>query len=265
MISCLYKTSVLHLRHLPRRHEFRYSGFYFLFDLDELETLDHRFALFSHNRPNLVSFHDKDYGSGTEKPLKQHIQHLLKQSGLPVSADRILLLTMPRIWGYVFNPISIYYCFDNQRQAVAVIYEVNNTFGDRHSYVVLLEKDAPRHRHHCQKLLHVSPFFDNSGTYQFRNRLPDGKIGLGIRYLDPDSNLLFYASLHGRKITLGQRQMVRVALGMPWMTLKVIGAIHWQALKLWIKGQKVFRRPVPPEEHSSTADDPRPRNHGVYS
>ncbi|WP_417320915.1 DUF1365 domain-containing protein [Emcibacter sp.] len=243
MNSRLYKTVIHHLRYHPVLHEFRYGSYSFLFDLDELAELDRRYRLFSLNRPNIISFHEKDYGSGGETPLAEHVQKLLCQSG-GERAHRIFLLTQPRVWGYVFNPLSVYYCLDTSHRLTAVIYEVSNTFGDRHSYV--FRQESVTRQHGCSKLLHVSPFFDTTGTYRFRNKFPDEKADLGIRYQDKDDRLLFYASLKGRRQELSSRALLRLAFTLPPASFKVIGAIHWQALKLWLRKLKVFRRPVPP-------------------
>lgn len=251
MQSALYKTTVYHLRHLPRRHEFRYGGYSCLFDLDELAELDQRHWFFSMNRPNLISFQDKDYGSGGNKPLKEHVRDLLGGAGYRERPARILLLTQPRVWGYVFNPLSVYYCLDEQDHLAAVIYEVNNTFGDRHSYVFPLDNQEKAHC--CRKLLHVSPFFDILGSYRFRNKLPGEKSHLGIRYQDTDGSLLFYASLRGHRKEISGRSLLAMALALPPASLKVIVAIHWEALRLWMKKLKLFRRPAPPADDFSTS------------
>jgi len=240
----------MHKRHRPRVHQFDYSACYFMIDLDELDQMASEVSFFSRNKFNLVSFYDKDYGDKSGGDLKEHARSLLTQAGHTGEIKTIKLLCLPRLFGYVFNPIAVYYCYGTDKKLSAIIYEVRNTFGEQHSYVVPLqetERNRQNQVHHCDKKLHVSPFFDQRGGYVFRHRVPDEKLGLFIRYQDVDGTPLLHAALNGQKVPMKSSIIVHYCLKFPLMTFKVIAGIHWEALKLWLKGLKISRKPPAPK------------------
>lgn len=248
--SCLYVGSVMHRRIRPRAHYFRYAAFWLLIDLDELSRLSATLRLFSHNRPNLFSLYDADHGDGTSTPLRSQVEHQLRSAGLDLDGCRIRLLCMPRSFGHCFNPLSIYFCDREDGSLAALIYQVHNTFGERHSYVIPVH-DCPTTVHQrCHKAFHVSPFMDMALSYAFRVTEPNERIAVGIR-VDADGAPVLVTGLTGLRKALNDRALVRMALVMPAITLKVVAAIHWEALRLWLKGLRLRHKPAPPRDMTS--------------
>jgi len=242
--SALYLGRVMHHRMLPKVHHFRYRVFSLLLDLDELDSLDRRLRLFSRNRFNLFSFYDRDHGSGSGN-LKADIDRLLASAGLDLGGGRIRLLCYPRLLGYVFNPLSVYYCEDAGGTLRARLCEVTNTFGQRHSYLLPVDSDRPQQRPAVDKCFYVSPFMPMDCRYRFRLAPPAERISLHIEQSRNDQRI-FVASFAGRRQTLSDSTLLRAWLSHPLMTLKVIAGIHWEALRLWLKGLPLQPRPEPP-------------------
>lgn len=245
--SCLYVGTVSHHRHRPRRHDLGYRVYAIYLDLDELPDLDCR--LFAHNRFGLLSLLDRDHGDG-RSDLKSWALAQLARAGIATAGVRVGLLCYPRVLGYVFNPLSVYYFEDRAGRTLAVLYEVNNTFGQRHGYLIPLAQpaggDEPVEQH-CAKSFYVSPFIAVTGRYRFRWRRPAGRYALSIEQGDDDGPLLS-AVFRAERRPLDDRNIMAVFLRHPLVTLKVIGAIHWEALKLWSKGIGLQPRPAPPPE-----------------
>jgi DUF1365 family protein len=246
--SALYTGSVVHQRFRPRRHRLQYRVFQLLLDVDELPALARRLRLLSHNRFNALSFYDRDHGHGGAASLRAYVEGELARAGLSIDGGRILLLSMPRVFGYVLNPLSVYYCHDRAGELRAMIYEVNNTFGQRHSY--LIPVDGPARlpiRQACAKTFHVSPFMGMEMTYEFRLTEPGAAIATTVRGRDDEGNLLIFAAFTGTRRPLSDRTLLGVLLAFPFLTLAVIAAIHWEALKLLIKGLRLKPSPPDPE------------------
>ena len=248
--SALYFGRVMHKRLRPFVHRFDYRVFSMWLDIDDLDALSRRSRLFSHNRFNVFSVFDKDHGPRDGRPLRPHVEAALAAAGIDLHGGKIHLLCFPRVLGYVFNPLSIYFCRDPDGGLQAILYEVTNTFGDRHSY--LLPVDSHRHSgdaiaQACEKRLYVSPFIGMTSHYRFRVKEPGARLSILIRQSVPEGEQLL-ATLTGRRAPLRDRQLLRAFVTHPLMTLKVTGAIHWQALWLWMKGATFHRRPAPPTE-----------------
>jgi hypothetical protein len=244
--SALYVGSVMHRRLRPRPHRLRYRVFWMLLDLDEIDDLAGRLRLFSRNRFNAVSFHDADHGNASRKPLREQVEGHLSEAGIETGGGAIKLLCMPRIFGYGFNPLSIYFCYRSDGSLAALIYEVHNTFGERHSYLISVDRSAGAVvDQHCQKAFYVSPFMDMDVTYAFRIAAPAERLTVAIRTGDK-AGLLLVAALAGERVTLTDRALLRALLTHPLLTLKVIGAIHWHALRMSLKGYRLRSRPNPP-------------------
>lgn len=244
--SCIYPGEVMHARLRPVGHRFAYRVASFLFDLDELADLDRSLRLFAWNRPGLVSFHDRDHGARDGSPLRPWAEARLAEAGVDAGGGPIRILCFPRILGYVFNPLSVWLCHRPDGRLAAVIYEVSNTFGERHAYVAAVDGDhRGAHAHAGAKRMHVSPFIGMDATYRFRIRPPGERLSLAIRESDADGDLMV-ASLVGRRVPLDDRALARVLIGFPLLTLKVIGAIHWEALRLWSKRAPFHRKPAAP-------------------
>jgi len=256
--SCLYAGTVMHRRFKPREHRLRYSVFWALLDLDELPRLGKSLRLFSRERFNLFGFYNADHGDGSATPLRTQVERHLEAAGLTLDGGHIRLLCMPRILGFVFNPISVYYCYHRDGALIALLYEVHNTFGQRHTYLIPVT-DSPDKvlAQQCLKSFYVSPFMDMEIAYSFRVHLPAERIALVIEGSDAKGPVIV-ASLAGNRNALTDGALLRKFFGFPLMTLKVVAGIHWEALKLWIKGMRLRPRPPPPAALSVAAQQTLP-------
>jgi hypothetical protein len=243
--SALYAGKVAHRRLRPRQHHLAYDVFYLLLDLDEIETLAGSSRLFRLGRFGVFSFNAGDYGNGSDVSLRLQVERHLQSAGLAPDGGPIRLLTLPRILGYAFNPISVYFCHRRGGALAAVLYEVTNTFGDRHSYLIPVESSDTPILQHSKKALYVSPFFDNDLHYTFRLVPPAERLGLAVTGHD-DEGPIIVATLDATRRPLTDAALLRALFAYPLMTLKVIAAIHWEALRLWLKGIAVHTRPAPP-------------------
>jgi DUF1365 family protein len=255
MHSALYSGSVAHRRLSPRRHRFRYRAFWLLLDLDELPALTQRLRLFSYNRFNLFSLRDADHGDGGERPLRRQIEDLLDEAGVAHRGGRIALFCMPRTLGFDFNPLSVYFCTDAGGRTVAIVYQVHNTFGDRHSYVIRVDAADGTVRQACDKGFYVSPFMDMALHYDFRVTIPADRVVVGIGVSGPEGPVL-HASLAGERRALTDRALFASFLSIPLVSLKVIAAIHFEAVKLWLKRFRFYHRPPPPARGATILPKP---------
>ncbi|WP_417581326.1 DUF1365 domain-containing protein [Nitrincola sp.] len=243
--SGIYLGEVMHQRLRPVKHRFVYRVSAWLIDLDELEALD-QFKWLSIDRFNLFAFYQRDHGDGSSTALKTQIKALLQQHHIDTGSGAIRLLCYPRLFGYVFNPLSVFYCYNASGDLSAILYEVSNTFGQRHSYLIPVETtSANAIRQQADKAFYVSPFMPMQTAYQFRLQPPDENLAVMIRQTD-DQGPLFDATFSGRRIEITQQSILKTFIRHPLMTLKVIGGIHWEALRLWRKGMKVQPRPDQP-------------------
>ena len=248
--SCLslYEGPVMHARMKPVAHRFTYRVFSMLIDIDRLDAAGRLSPVFSVGRWNLLSFRESDHGPEDGSPLRAHVDRLLAEAGRQTIASRILLLCYPRILGFVFNPLSIYYCYDAQDRLSALVYEVRNTFGQKHSYVAPIEAgEADGHgvRQERDKLFYVSPFLDMTMRYRFRLTPPGDRLNVRILETDAEGPILA-ATFTGRRREATTASLLGVFARMPLLTLKIVAAIHWEALRLWTKGLRIRPRPAPP-------------------
>ena len=249
----------MHRRLRPRAHRLAYRVFWLLLDLSEIDRLDRRLKLFSRGRFNLLSFHDRDHGDGTPTPLRAQVEALLARAGLDIAGGPIRLLTMPRVLGYVFNPISLFYCHHRDARLAAVIYEVTSTFGVRHAYLIPVpaaDQAAGEISQCAAKALHVSPFMGMEMDYEFRGRVPGHRLELTIGGFDADG-LLIAASMSAQRRPLTDGALLAAAAAIPLLTLKVVAAIHWEAFRLWLKGVKIKPAPAPAADPVSIQPDAR--------
>ncbi|HUN97225.1 MAG TPA: DUF1365 family protein [Bradyrhizobium sp.] len=241
--SCLYVGHVVHHRLRPRVHRLRYRAFWMLLDLDEIDRLSDQLNLFSRNSFNLISFFDRDHGDGSDIPLRQQVESMLRSAGCQSTQLTIRLLCMPRILGYGFNPLSVYFCYRTDGSLEAIIHEVHNTFGERHSYLIPSHGTASEIvEQSCCKEFFVSPFLGMDMSYAFRILLPKAKVSIAIQGKQHDQTVIA-ASLAGTHSELADGTLLSAFLRHPLLTLKVISGIHWHALRLVIKGFRIHVRP----------------------
>ncbi|QDL91661.1 DUF1365 domain-containing protein [Paroceanicella profunda] len=250
----LYEGHVSHVRLRPVTHALRYRVFALLLDVEALPGLGRRHRLLSHNRRNLFEIRDADHGDGT--PLAGWLRRLAQESPEGRQVVRFAMLCYPRVLGYVFNPITVYYGYDAGGRIRLMIYEVNNTFGQRRTYVLPATPDAHGHVHQgCEKALYVSPFNDVSGRYSFNLDTPGAALALGVALRDSGGALL-KAHFAARGRTLSDRALLGATLRTGWLTAKVMTGIHWEALRLWLKGLRPRPRPRGPKAAVSHAPAP---------
>ncbi len=254
--SGLYSGRVGHTRLRPRRHSLSYGVFMLLLDLDELPELDRRLRWFSLARFNLLGFQPRDHGDGSPTPLRAQVERHLGAAGVALDGGAIRLLCLPRVLGYVFNPLSLYFCHRPDGALAAILYEVSSTFGERHTYLIPVEGDAAEVRQSAAKRLHVSPFMDMALSYDFKVRPPADTVRVVIDTFDAQ-DLLLAASFAGRRRELTDRALLAACAAHPLLTLKVVAAIHWEALKIVLKGVRLRGgAPAPAEPVSVGASRP---------
>ena len=241
--ASLYVGEVMHRRLRPFEHRFAYRVFSICLDIDRVAELARSSRLFDYNRGALFSFHDRDHGPGDGTPLRPWVDAELCAAGLPMGGP-IRLLCFPRIFGYVFNPLSVFFCHDTDGRLVAVLHEVKNTFGEQHGYLIPVTNDGVV-RQEARKLFHVSPFIDMDCRYRFRIVPPGERLAIVIRQSDAEGDLLV-ASHRARRLPFSDRNLLKCLARHPLMAIKVIGAIHWEALRLWLKGARLRVRPPAP-------------------
>ncbi len=253
--SALYVGAVTHRRLRPKPHRLRYRVFSLLLDLDEIPALAKRLRLFSHRRFNLFGFDERDHADGTGTPLRVWVEAHLSRAGIDLEGGPIRLLAMPRVLGYGFNPLSVYFCHHADGRLIALLHEVHNTFGERHSYLIPVDQTDAAIRQDCAKEFHVSPFMAMDMRYEFRIRAPGEALNIVIRGMDADGPVIV-AALSARREELTDLALLRAFLRTPLLTLKVIGGIHWEALRLWRKGLKFYSKPETPATAVSIVTPP---------
>ena len=241
MTSSIYNGTVIHKRFKPKNHFFEYSVFSLLIDLSELNKLDKQIKFFSFNKFNLVSFFEKDHGSRDGKPLNEWVKKNLDANNIYSKDIKIKLLCYPRIFGYVFNPLSVFFVYDSEERLISILYEVKNTFGEQHTYIFKVEDDVKFFQHNCLKKLHVSPFIEMNCNYFFKILKPGEKISVIINQYQENEKIL-YASQDGKRVDFNSKELLKSYLKHPLMTFKIISAIHYEAFKLWTKGIKFIKK-----------------------
>jgi len=240
--SCLYAGQVVHRRFTPRAHQLRYRVFWMLLDLNDIDNVSKRLRFFSRNRFNLTSFFDTDHGDGGSVTLLLQAQTLLRRAGCQTDQVAIKLLCMPRILGYGFNPLSVYFCFRLDGSLEAIIYEVHNTFGERHSYVMPVRGAMTEIiEQHCSKAFYVSPFLGMDMSYGFRVRPPAAQIEVSVQGKEQNKTVIA-ASLSGTRQELTDRALIKAFASHPLLTMKVVAGIHWHALLMIVRGFRIHAR-----------------------
>lgn len=244
MNSCLYECTVMHHRLAPKVHHFQHDIFMFYLDLDEIDFFAKKILLFSRNHRNFYDFRDADHEPAGESPLKERVISFLRQNGIELGArGRVMLLTLPRVAGYIFNPISIYYCFDAVGKPVCSVAEVGNTFREKKLYLLANgEFDGSQaFSKIVAKHFYVSPFSNLELSFDFKLKIPRDELDVKIDDLDGTGKTLI-TTLTGKRAALTNGNLFWFTLKYPLVTLKVIFLIHWHALRLWLKGVPFYRK-----------------------
>ncbi len=240
--SKIYTGKVIHKRFKPKEHYFKYNVFSLLIDLNELEEINKYINFFSYNKFNIISFYDKDHGDRDGSSIKLWVKKNLRNIGIMTEDISIKLLCYPRIFGYVFNPLSTYFIYNKHSELISIFYEVKNTFGEQHTYIFKAQ-DEKTVQNKCKKKFYVSPFIEMDCEYHFKTLNPREQLSVVINQNDKDGKLLF-ASQDGISKDFNNRNLILSYLTHPLMTFKIIGAIHYEAFKLWAKRIKLIAKKI---------------------
>ena len=240
--SKIYTGKVIHKRFKPKEHYFKYNVFSLLIDLNELEEINTYIKFFSYNKFNIISFYDKDHGDRDGSSIKLWVKKNLRNIGIMTEDISIKLLCYPRIFGYVFNPLSTYFIYNKHSELISIFYEVKNTFGEQHTYIFKAQ-DEKTVQNKCKKKFYVSPFIEMDCEYHFKTLNPREQLSVVINQNDKDGKLLF-ASQDGISKDFNNKNLILSYLTHPLMTFKIIGAIHYEAFKLWAKRIKLIAKKI---------------------
>ena len=240
--SKIYTGKVIHKRFKPKEHYFKYNVFSLLIDLNELEEINKYIKFFSYNKFNILSFYDKDHGDRDGSSIKLWVKKNLRNIGIMTEDISIKLLCYPRIFGYVFNPLSTYFIYNKHSELISIFYEVKNTFGEQHTYIFKAQ-DEKTVQNKCKKKFYVSPFIEMDCEYHFKTLNPREQLSVVINQNDKDGKLLF-ASQDGISKDFNNKNLILSYLTHPLMTFKIIGAIHYEAFKLWAKRIKLIAKKI---------------------
>ncbi|MEJ5994484.1 DUF1365 domain-containing protein [Pedobacter sp. Du54] len=261
LASSMYTARVMHHRLAPKKHSFWYTIYLFYIDIDEIDNLSKRLRWFSRNKFNLFNFRDKDHLQLETKDESSHISYLksqisvkqqitayLKSHNVEVGNGKIMLLTNLAVLGYNFNPVSFYFCFDENNEPLCAIAEISNTYREMKLFFFdreVLHGESFKQR--VQKDFYVSPFIDLDAFFDFNLAIPTEKLDIKIDDYDKDGNRFFISTLTGESKSLTNRNMLRYFFSMPLIPLRVMGLIYWQAFKLWVK--KIVYHPKAANQH----------------
>ena len=240
--SKIYIGKVIHKRFKPKEHYFKYNVFSLLIDLNELDQINKDIKFFSYNKFNIMSFFDKDHGDRDGSSIKSWVKKNLKSIGIITEDISIKLLCYPRIFGYVFNPLSTFFIYNKHSELISIFYEVKNTFGEQHTYIFKAQDEKTNHNK-CKKKFYVSPFIEMNCEYHFKTLNPREQLSVVINQNDKDGKLLF-ASQDGISKDFNNKNLILSYLTHPLMTFKIIGAIHYEAFKLWVKRIKLITKKI---------------------
>ncbi len=246
LASCIYEGTVRHRRLSPKAHVFSYPVYELYVDLDELPRIEAETGLFRHNGRGLNALWDRDYMGPGERPIREKLRDWLAARGVELGERRVFLLTHARVLGYAFNPVNYYYVFGANGRLDLAVAEINNTFGETFGYVLNRsgnEKGISTPR--FPKVFHISPFLPMRMEYEFHLSLPGESLAVHVDDFE-NGQKVFDATFRARREPLTTATLARALARNPLMPARVIGWIHWQALKLWLKKVPVFTRPEPP-------------------
>lgn len=251
----IFLAKVMHKRLFPKVNQFTYGVYYLALPLSKLA---HSIIvnILPVNKFGLLSFHTKDHGAKDKSSLNDWMVDILKKYQLDHYVHEIILVAMPRVVGYVFNPVSFWICLDQKKNIRAVLYEVNNTFGETHSYLCAHEDGAIIHSYdwlEAEKIFHVSPFLERKGYYKFRFDLNQNSMGIWINFYNHEDKKQLVTALTGELIDFNKQNLIKCFWTHPLLTLRVVLLIHWQALKLILKGIRYIPKPKQIKRKLSTS------------
>jgi DUF1365 family protein len=261
--AALYVGDVMHARLRRPLHRFHYRVMSLLIDLDRLVDANRQSRLFGVNRGALYSFHEADHGDRDGSSLRAYVDRRAAGHGIDLAGGGVQLLCYPRLLGYVFNPLSVYFCHRADGELALLIYEVRNTFGEIQPYVLPVrpgELSDAGVRQEQDKMFYVSPFIEMAVRYRFRIGPPGESVRLRILETDGEGPLLS-ATFFGRRRALTSRTLLRAFASLPLVTLKIFAAIHWEALQLWLKGARLVPRPEETVKGADNTGLAGPENH----
>lgn len=239
--AMIYAGVVGHVRHTTPRTKFAYKLWMLAIDLDDLDAFAARSRVFRHNRFGLIGINDRDHGPRDGSALRPWVESALAENDLAGFGARIRLMTIPRILGYAFNPISFYFCADADGRLGAVLHQVKNTFGDQIGYLIPVSPGPGPIRQRVAKAMHVSPLFDMQGQYDFTFTRPGPKFRMSLRYGAETRRMNATMALDATPAT--DRALLAQIAKMPLVAVKVIAAIHWEAIRTLVRGAKFHREP----------------------
>jgi len=247
--SILFSNIVVHQRLLPFKYRFQYSLMSLYVDYDELKILDKTINFFSYNKFNFFSFCDKDHGYRDRRTLKKFVIDILKKNSILYNNLSFKILCFPKILGYVFNPLSVIFCFDNEK-LIAILYEVKNTSNEKHTYCFFNQNLSTKsiYKHNCHKKFYVSPFIEMNCYYKFITKIPTEKLSLLIEQFDNNNKKILIASQSGKSVNFSSATIMKYFIKNPLMTFKVIFGIHYQAFKIYFKDGKFYSRNRKPND-----------------
>jgi hypothetical protein len=250
----IYNAKIMHKRFFPKENSFNYSVYYLSFNLDKVDELSNFLA---YNKLGVLSFYDKDHGFKNGKNIKLWVIKILEENNIKTDNFDIELITFPRVLGYVFNPVSFYLCIDKTtKRIISVICEVNNTFGETHSYICYNNGDEITSETilEADKIFHVSPFLERKGHYKFCFDYRAEKLGIWIDFYDAQGNKKLITSLIGGFTQLNKKNLRKAFWKHPLVTFKAIFLIHFQAIKIVAKGIKYISKPLQLKQKISVAN-----------
>ena len=243
MNSSLYLTTIIHKRYYNFKHKFKYIVPSMLIDYSELIKLKTQIKFFSYNKFNLFSYYEKDHGYRDGRTLRGYVEYFLTLNNITFDNLNINILCFPRIFGYVFNPLSVIYCYNNN-QLIAIFYEVKNTSNEQHTYFFASnnKKMTKIYEHKCNKNFYVSPFIGMKATYKFTNLIPADSLSISIDLIDDSNKKILTAIQFGNKFSLSSKTLLKQLIYNPLLTIKVIFAIMYESVFIVFKGGKYYSR-----------------------
>ena len=247
--SKLFSNIVMHQRFTPFKNRFKYSLISFYIYYDELKLLDESISFFSYNKFNIFSFYEKDHGYRDHRSLKQFVTDILSNNSIKYNNLKFSILCFPRMLGYVFNPLSVIFCFE-QDKLIAILYEVKNTSNEQHTYCFANKNFSKKtnYQHRCNKNFYVSPFINMNCYYKFSTQIPADKLSLLIEQFNNKDEKVLIASQMGKIIYFTSSTIIKYFFKNPLMTLRVIFGIHYQAMRIFFKGGKYYSRNKKPTD-----------------